>query len=240
MAASRVGGWVSNFAMELSALLKPAKLWTRTDCLVRASPVPREAGVYVWYFVTPPPGVPVEECHRAQEATLLYVGISPRQPSARDGGPSRQTLRSRIRNHYRGNAAGSTLRLTLGCLLEGELGITLQRAGHGDRSTFGEGEGPLSEWMGRNALVTWMPTGAVATSRSSSSHRCLCRLTCSTTGITRFMERCRRCGGRHGFERWVEFREGRIGHRRERQGGRWRGPALRRMLDLQVDHEAVL
>ena len=144
--------------MELSALLKPAKLWTRTDCLVRASPVPREAGVYVWYFVTPPPGVPVAECHRAQGATLLYVGISPRQPSARDGGSSRQTLRSRIRNHYRGNAAGSTLRLTLGCLLERELGITLQRAGLGDRCTFGEGEGRLSEWMGQNALVTWMPT----------------------------------------------------------------------------------
>lgn len=143
--------------MELSALPNPATLWTRADCLARASGVPREAGVYAWFFVTPPPVVPLAECHRAKGATLLYIGIPPARPGVEGSPSSRQTLRSRIRTHYRGNAAGSTLRLTLGCLLERELGIALQRVGHGDRCTFREGEARLSDRMARNALVSWLP-----------------------------------------------------------------------------------
>ena len=49
------------------------------------------------------------------------------------------------------------MRLTLGCLLETELGLRLQRVGGRDRCTFGEGEQQLSGWMAKNALVTWMP-----------------------------------------------------------------------------------
>jgi hypothetical protein len=52
---------------------------------------------------------------RSSGLALLYVGISPKPPSA-VGTPSRQTLRSRLRYHFRGNAEGSTLRLSLGCL----------------------------------------------------------------------------------------------------------------------------
>lgn len=97
------------------------------------------------------------DCQRAQGATLLYVGISPKRPPSSGGAVSRQTLRSRIKNHFRGNAAGSTLRLTLGCLLETELSLRLRRVGTGDRCTFGEGEQVLSDWMAANALVTWLP-----------------------------------------------------------------------------------
>jgi hypothetical protein len=61
----------------------------------------------------------------------------------------------RIRYHYRGNAEGSTLRLTLGCLLSDQLGIQLRRAGSGKRMTFGPGEAKLSEWMAENALVAF-------------------------------------------------------------------------------------
>ncbi|MEU1194017.1 GIY-YIG nuclease family protein [Streptomyces sp. NPDC005859] len=43
---------------------------------------------------------------------------------------STQNLRKRVRYHYRGNAAGSTLRLTLGCLL----GLDLRRVGSGKRT----------------------------------------------------------------------------------------------------------
>lgn len=142
----------------IAALLRTERLWSRGECLALECPVPRTAGVYAWFFRVVPPGVPAEDCHRALGATLLYAGISPRQPAALSGAPSRQTLRSRIRNHYRGNAAGSTLRLTLGCLLEREIGVLLQRVGRGDRCTFGEGEARLSEWMARNALVAWLPT----------------------------------------------------------------------------------
>src|ERR1700722_988896 len=54
-----------------------------------------------------------------------------------------------------GNAEGSTLRLTLGCLLAGELGLQLRRVGSGGRLTFCDGEARLSEWLDANAVVTW-------------------------------------------------------------------------------------
>src|SRR5690349_422197 len=124
--------------------LSPARLWSRTEVLVRACPVPREAGVYAWYFREVPPGVPTDECVRAHGATLLYVGISPKAPPANGRPPSRQRLRNRIRYHFRGNAWGSTLRLTLGCLLADSLGIELRRVGSGKRRTFADGERTLS------------------------------------------------------------------------------------------------
>jgi hypothetical protein len=51
------------------------------------------------------------------------------------------------------NAEGSTLRLTLGCLLADELGIELRRVGSGKRFTFSTGEKRLSEWMEANARI---------------------------------------------------------------------------------------
>jgi hypothetical protein len=55
----------------------------------------------------------------------------------------------------RGNAEGSTLRLSLGCLLADELGIELRRVGSGKRLTFSAGEERLSQWMDENARVVW-------------------------------------------------------------------------------------
>jgi hypothetical protein len=86
----------------------------------------------------------------------LYVGISPKQPPRNGRPPSKQSLAERIRYHYTGNAEGSTLRKTLGCLLADELGIQLRRVGSGRRMTFGAGEQALSEWMARNAFVSWV------------------------------------------------------------------------------------
>lgn len=56
----------------------------------------------------------------------------------------------------RGNAEGSTLRFTLGCLLEEDLGIQLRRVGSGKRRTFASGEAILSDWLSKNAFVTWV------------------------------------------------------------------------------------
>jgi hypothetical protein len=84
-----------------------------------------------------------------EKATLLYIGISPRL-----GGTA--TLRDRIWYHFQGNAEGSTLRLTLGCLLADKLGTQLRRVGSGDRMTFGAREADLTEWMVRHARVTWV------------------------------------------------------------------------------------
>jgi hypothetical protein len=95
-------------------------------------------------------------CLKRGELTLLYTGISPKRPPTNGRPPSRQTLRHRIRYHFRGNAEGSTLRKTLGVLLAEALGIELRRVGSGKRMTFGVGEPLLSEWMADNALVAWV------------------------------------------------------------------------------------
>ena len=138
-------------------LIMPDRLWTRSEVLMRPCPVPREGGLYAWYFRRMPPGVPATGCHRVGDATLLYVGISPKRPPMDGSPPSRQRLLTRIRYHFRGNAEGSTLRLSLGCLLAESLGIELRRVGSGQRHTFADGEIRLSEWMEENAFVCWLP-----------------------------------------------------------------------------------
>lgn len=135
-------------------LLDPLKLWSRAEVLTRPCPVPAEPGVYAWWIREVPPGLETAGCLTQDDLTLLYVGISPKRPPAQ-GQPSRQNLRTRIRYHYRGNAEGSTLRLTLGCLLSQRLGICLYRVGSGKRMTFCDGEQALSAWMAENAFVCW-------------------------------------------------------------------------------------
>lgn len=141
-----------------AALLEPDRLWTRAEVLARPCPVPAEPGVYSWWFRSLPGVVDAIDCRTFDGSTLLYVGISPKAPPTNGRPPSSQNIRKRIQYHYCGNAAGSTLRLTLGCLLRGELGIELRRVGSGQRMTFTPpGEAALNEWMGANARVTWVP-----------------------------------------------------------------------------------
>src|SRR5262245_55372461 len=99
-----------------AGLLERSRIYCWKDIAADAANPPRKPGVYAWFFQTVPPGVPVEGCPRRAGLTLLYVGISPASAT------SRETLRSRIRYHFRGNAEGSTFRLTLGCLLAGHSG----------------------------------------------------------------------------------------------------------------------
>lgn len=82
---------------ELASLLDPPRLWSRTEILARPCPVPREAGVYAWYFRSAPPGVPTDGCHTRHGAALLYVGISPKKPAGNGAFPSRQRLCDRVR-----------------------------------------------------------------------------------------------------------------------------------------------
>lgn len=139
----------------IDELIYPSKMYSRAEVLPRDSPVPRSPGAYSWFFKEIPPNVPIEKCTEYNGLYLLYVGISPKKPQ-RMGKPSKQNLRTRIKNHYRGNAEGSTLRLTLGCLLSEKLGIELRRAGSGKRMTFSQGEEVLSNWMSENAYVSWI------------------------------------------------------------------------------------
>jgi hypothetical protein len=142
----------------VDGLVRPARLWSRAEVLGRPSPVPGRPGVYSWYFSELPWPIDTSQCMTWEGCTLLYGGIAPKAPPANGRPASRQSLRRRIRYHYRGNAAGSTLRLTLGCLLAERLGIQLRRVGSGRRLTFAAGEARLSAWMADNAYVTWVET----------------------------------------------------------------------------------
>jgi len=135
-------------------LLKPSRLWTRAEVLSRPSPVPKAPGVYAWYFRALD-CVPSSACLSCGEFRLLYIGISPSAPPMNGKLPSRQSLYHRLRYHMQGNAEGSTLRLSLGCLLANELGIELRRVGSGHRLTFSTGEAVLSQWLEGNSRVAW-------------------------------------------------------------------------------------
>lgn len=124
----------------------------------KPTPVPAVNGVYFWWFKEIPPGVPAEGCITCDGYTLLYVGIS---PDHRGKPNSRSNLRKRIKTHYSGNAAGSTLRRTLGVLLSGVSSFPLRRVGSGSRMTFTHlGEQWLDTWMEKNARVHWIPVEA--------------------------------------------------------------------------------
>lgn len=138
---------VTSPASGADALRHPSHLYSRSEVLARPSPAPDLPGIYAWYFRTLSGDIDASRCIEVQGRKLLYVGIAPRAP-----GRSVATLRSRLRNHYRGNAEGSTLRLTLGCLL----GLELRRLGGGRVMTFGAAELDLSSWMADHAFVTWI------------------------------------------------------------------------------------
>jgi hypothetical protein len=136
--------------------MQPDRVWSRKEVLGRPSPVPAVAGTYAWYFKHLPAAIDTTSCISWAGLTLLYVGISPKAPLVGGVAASRQNLRRRLRQHYALNAYGSTLRLTLGCLLAEQLGIQLRRVGTGTRLTFADGEPRLSQWMADNAFVCWV------------------------------------------------------------------------------------
>lgn len=143
---------------ELPFVARTADLRSRDEVLSRPCPVPLEPGVYAWFFKRVPHQIDVTGCYSTDGMTLLYVGISPKEPPTNGRAASRSTLRKRLQTHYGGNAAGSTLRKTLGCLLASETGFPLRRVGSGQRQTFtNPGEQGLDTWMSENAYVTWHP-----------------------------------------------------------------------------------
>ena len=87
---------------------------------------------------------------------LLYAGISPRRPP-KPGDESKRNLRKRAQDHICKDAYGSTLRLTVGCLLTERLEIELRRVGSGTRETFtATGEAILSDWIARNMRMSFI------------------------------------------------------------------------------------
>lgn len=132
------------------SFLTHQRCFTWNDLKENFNVIPASAGIYFWFFSRIPPRVPTRGCIKRNGQTLLYIGISPENSN------STQTLRKRVRYHFTGNAAGSTLRQTLGSLLGNRLKIALRRVGSGKRKTFADGEKKLSRWMERNAAVSWI------------------------------------------------------------------------------------
>jgi hypothetical protein len=95
-------------------------------------------------------------CCQHEGLAVLYVGISPRRPPGNGRVPGSRGLQRRLETHYAGNAEGSTLRKTLGCLLADELGLELRRVGSGRRRTLAAGEPVLSAWIEENTRVSWV------------------------------------------------------------------------------------
>jgi len=142
---------VTDLPRIIESLTRPTALYGRDDVLAKPCPVPKRPGLYAWYFREIPPNVPTVGCNQFNGLQLLYVGISPHNAI------SSQQLQRRVRYHFRGNAEGSTLRLTLGVLLAGRSDFPLRRVGSGTRMTFThEGERWLDEWMRSNAFVNWV------------------------------------------------------------------------------------
>ena len=159
-------------AVEIAGFVDPTRLYSRAEVLARPSPVPAAGGVYGWWFGSLPPRVDASRCLQHDGLVLLYVGVSPRRPPGRGQQVNRQTLRTRLRTHYAGNAEGSTLRKTLGCLLSHELAIELRRVGSGQRRTFALGEQALSAWMGQHGGSTAVPVIILCDHRPGrSGHR---------------------------------------------------------------------
>lgn len=124
--------------------LRPERVWRRDEALSRPSPVPATSGVHGWWSDRLPALIEVSGCPTWRGLTLLYTGISPTRAPRNGCAPSKSHLRERIQTHVAGNAEGSTLRKTLGCLLA---------VGSDRRPTFVEGEQALFEWVGEQAFV---------------------------------------------------------------------------------------
>jgi hypothetical protein len=145
---------VADMAEVVRALTNPQRVFSRSEVLAKPCPVPKERGVYAWFFKELPQGVPADGCYQHNGLTLLYTGISPHEAFKPT---TKQNLRRRIQGHYRGNASGSTLRKTLGVLLEKTSGFPLRRTGKTERLTLTVGgELWLNDWMAANAFVAWI------------------------------------------------------------------------------------
>jgi hypothetical protein len=144
--------------MTIATLVNPKLVFSRSAVLTKPCPVPQESGAYAWFFRDVPANVPTDGCVAKDGLTLLYVGISPDKVGKPN---SKQNLRKRITNHFRGNAEGSTLRRSLGVLLTTESDFPLRRVGSGSRMTLTHlGEQWMDEWMEATAFVCWVQHSA--------------------------------------------------------------------------------
>lgn len=131
------------------SLLHESKLYTRGEINTKPFPIPSKPGFYAWFFKNIPEVIPTNNCFERDGFILLYLGISPSSKT------SNANLLKRIKNqHLNGNAAGSTLRLSLASLLGNTLNMSLIKKG--SRIFLGADEVKLDEWLDENARVAFI------------------------------------------------------------------------------------
>ncbi len=126
---------------ELAAIMKPPKLWSRSDLGDMQTDPPQRPGVNAWWF-DDDLGRSLPDVIIWRGWRLLYVG-------------STNNLQRRIHQHFERTARQSTLRLTVGSILEHKLKLAVTPMA-GDRQSFGETEHKLSAWLSRHARVSWV------------------------------------------------------------------------------------
>lgn len=134
-------------------LISESSIQSKDEILANAELKQCDRGIYAWFFKELPPQLDErrDRYFKREGKWLLYIGICP------SSSESNRVLRDRIRTHFTRNSYGSTLRLSLGCLLSNCLGITLQVIGKSRRRlTFRDGEKKLSRWMENYAFVAWI------------------------------------------------------------------------------------
>lgn len=127
---------------------------------------PALPGVYAWWFREGCLSmVPVKPCPHRDGYRLLYIGITAATRR------SNTTLCDRIVYcHVRGRATNSTLRTSLGLLLEHQLGTRPTRISSRNWHFEGEAEKALSDWMARNAAVSWVTVNELQDRRALEDH----------------------------------------------------------------------
>jgi hypothetical protein len=144
---------VPNLPYLKNQLIYRARLYTWGDIVSSVGTLPpSQPGTYAWVFTGLAPPVPVQKCISRRGRVLLYVGI------AKKNSKSQETLQSRICNHFIATAQQSTLRSTLGYILESKLGTVMRRVWPTGKSwTYAEAECTLSDWLENHASVSWIP-----------------------------------------------------------------------------------
>ncbi|NUU19594.1 hypothetical protein HP550_20310 [Cellulomonas humilata] len=79
-----------------SEFVHPPRLWSRTD-VPRTITDANNCRVYAWFVTGAPPEVPVKNSRVVDDAVLLYVGISRRQPPLNGRCASSKGPHARIR-----------------------------------------------------------------------------------------------------------------------------------------------
>ena len=134
----------------LAKQLFTPKCLYRIDEITQAKTlIPKDAGIYAWWFDTLPALVPIDGAEKVNEFLLRYIGIAPSGPS------SKRTLRDRLQNHCRGPIAISTLRRALAVLLQQDLSLHIVRLATRKLALEQDGEHRLTTWMNDHARVCW-------------------------------------------------------------------------------------